>query len=804
MLRWTFLAPPVFLFACSAPLPDAPVVRLVDVFDEATVEGSSTDRAELPRTEWRFDRGDHSWKAGPGVSGLTVREGRLVGRATTDVPIVYVERTSGLENPDTLHAVEVRLRVSKGSNLSLELIGSESIDFEATTRSASGGFWSIKSPILPSEEFQTYTVTASDLSAPTEVGHSGIDLNYRSSRIRHVLLRPTDEADSEFEIESVRLIFRSEYLASIPSGVSWQGLSEIYRETLVTRSPQVARFALTLPERPWLDLAVGTVEEAPVTFRVGIARAGEDETILEEQKVTEAHRWELAQVDLSEFAGEEVTLSLSLDADKPGALGFWGAPAVRNRGSMPAAADGVDAPQGVILILCDSLRRDHLDVYGYERSTAPNLKQMTEEGVLFLDNQAQADWTKVSIPSELSSLYQSTHGIVDIADRLPSSAVTIAEVYRAAGYATWSSAANPFTGKLSNLHQGVEVLHESGSVELPDGLSASKNARTFTDRLLPWLELHRDTPFFVFLHVLDPHPPFETYAPYAAQWADPDWREEHYSEMDKVRPFIAAGLRRRLAMAKRKELEQAGIDTERYVARELDWYDGSIRAMDAEVGRIFEKLRELQLDERTIVGFISDHGEEFLDHDMHFNGNNIYGEMTNIPLILWGPGRVPSGKVIDETVQSIDLAPTLIALSGLPIPDTMQGQSLVPLMSAEDPNRPEGWRRRPAISERMQSQRFRDPETADGVAIVWEGWKLIHNKERPEGYPEYELFDHQSDPLNFANIAAEHPDKVEELKGHLEAWQRWVDARQLPTDAELTEGMSSEDLERLRSLGYVQ
>ena len=104
----------------------------------------------------------------------------------------------------------------------------------------------------------------------------------------------------------------------------------------------------------------------------------------------------------------------------------------------------------------------------------------------------------------------------------------------------------------------------------------------------------------------------------------------------------------------------------------------------------------------------------------------------------------------------------------------------------------------------MRSPALQDPDTANGVAIVWEGWKLIHNKERPEGYPEFELFDHQNDPLNFVNLAAEHPDKVEELKGHLEAWQRWVDARQLPTDAEFTEGISSEELERLRSLGYVQ
>ena len=791
MVGWFCLLPLVGLIACSSPPPDTPVIRLVDVFDEATVDGISTDGAELPRTEWRFDGSDHSWKAGPGVAGLTVREGRLVGRATTDVPIVHVERTSRIDDPDTLHAVEVRLRASKGSNLSMELVAAESIDFETATRSASLGIWSFKSPILPSEELQTYTMTASGLGA--------------SSRFRHVLLRPTDETGAEFEIESVRLIFRKEFLASIPSGVSWQGLSGIYRETIVTRSTETVRFSMTLPERPWLDLTVGTVEHTPVIFRVGIARAGEDdETILEEQRVTEAHRWQPTPVELGEFAGDEVTLSLSLDNDEPVALGFWGAPAVRNRGAVPAHVGGANPPQGVILILCDSLRRDHLDAYGYERPTAPNLKRMAEEGALFLDNQSQSDFTKVSVPSNLTSLYQSTHGILDIPDRLPSSAVTIAEVYREAGYATWSSAANPFTGKLSNLHQGVEVLHEMGSVELPEGQSDSKNAQAFTDRLLPWLELHRETPFFVFLHVLDPHPPFETYAPYAEQWADPAWRDEHYAEMDKVRPFISAGIRRRLAMAKGEELKKAGIDTDRYVAREIDWYDGSILAVDAEIGRVFDKLRELELEERTVVGFISDHGEEFLDHDMHFNANNLYGEMTNVPLILWGPGRVPSGKVIEETVQSIDLAPTLITLSGLPIPDTMQGQSLVPLMSAEDPNRPEGWRRRPAVSERTRSPALRDPDTANGTAIVWEGWKLIHNKERPEGYPEFELFDHRNDPLNFVNVAAEHPDKVEELKGHLEAWRRWVDTRRLPTDAELTEAVSSEELERLRSLGYVQ
>lgn len=734
------------------------------------------------RTEWRFESGDAGWKSLRAVTALEVRDGQLRGRATDRFPMLVVEKPSDLHEDDLLHGVEVRIWASGGANVSLYATSRREPAVGALLRDARSGNWDMTSPMLPSDEPQTYTMTTSR-SIP-------------ASSIRHVVLRPTDEAGAEFAVESVRLIFRREYLAAIPSGVSWQGLSEIYRETIVTRAPETARFELTLPENPWLDLAVGTIEDEPVRFRVAV-----DDTILEEHEVTRAREWEVTPVDLGEYGGQSVTLSLSLESDTPGALGFWGAPAVRSRGAVPAHADGVDPPQGVLYILCDSLRRDHLEVYGYERSTAPTVAQMAASGTLFLDSQAQADWTKASVPANLTSRYQSANGIVSIPDRVPSAAVTIAEVYRAAGYATWASAGNDFAGKLSNLHQGVEVLHEPGSVELPRGLGTSKNARTYVDRLLPWLELHQDTPFFVYLHFLDPHPPFETYAPYDTHWADPSWRDEHYAEMDRVRRHMPAraGWRRRLALATAEELDRAGIDKERFVEREKDWYDGSIRAMDAEIAKVFAKLDELGLNERVVVSFISDHGEEFLDHGMHFNGNNLYGENTNVPLVLWGPGRIPEGKTVAETVQSIDLAPTLIELSGLEVPETMMGQSLVPLLKDGD------WRRRrPVVSERNHATWIND-NTANGTAIVWDGWKLIHNdSDRPPGHPEYELFHHDEDPWSLHDVADEHPEKVEELAELLESWRRWVESEQLPTDAELTESVSGEELERLRSLGYVQ
>ena len=200
------------------------------------------------------------------------------------------------------------------------------------------------------------------------------------------MLRPTDVAGAEIEIESVRLIFRKEYLANIPSGVSWQGFADIFRETLVTRSPERILFVLDLPARPWLDLAVGTVEDGPVTFQVGVNQGGDSswESLLLKHTVTTPHRWEVIPVDLADFAGERVTLSLSVQAEEARALGFWGSPVIRRVGALPHSNSAAsDPPQGVILIIGDTLRRDHLDAYGYSRPTAPVLSRMAAEGVLF-------------------------------------------------------------------------------------------------------------------------------------------------------------------------------------------------------------------------------------------------------------------------------------------------------------------------------------------------------------------------------------------------------------------------------------
>ena len=821
LARAALLVGAVLAAACTRPAPEPRAVRLGDVFDAKRVYGSPHEAAApLPRTEWRFDgpppspppvaaapaaaapaRGPRAgsnppaatfaatrgWQVGHGVSGLAIRDGLLVGRTTTAFPILRIERTAGLENPDQLHAVEVRMRVSGGANLALITRPGPTVDAALEIAVASRLPWTAVSPVIAGSAIQTYTIRP---PAPLS-----------GNRIRHLLIRPTDVAGADFAIESVRLVFRREQLASVKSGLSWQGLRDVFRETLVTRSPEVVRFPVTLPSRPLLDLSVGTPEDEPVTFKVTVERGKEDATVLT-HTVTTSHRWERRTVDLARFAGREVTLSLSVSAAKSGTLAFWGAPAVRQR----AEARAGGPPQVVLLIQGDTLRSDHLDAYGYERQTAPTLRRLAEEGALFRHAITQTSWTKAAVPSILASLYPTTHGVRRIPDRLPASATTIAEVYRQAGYATVSFSSVAFTGQLTNLHQGFEELHESESTAGRAGPKGSKTSREYVDRLMEWLDGHDDVPVFVYLHVFDPHSPYEPNRPYDTMWADAKGREEYQRQLEVLKKgAVSDAFLAQRGMATRDELVKAGLDPEAFLRYSKDWYDGSIRGMDTEIARLVERLDSLGLRERSVVAFYADHGEEFHDHGRMWHGQSVYGEMIRVPLIFWGPGRVPSGLKVEEPVQLIDVMPTLLEMSGLRVPEGVQGRSLQPLLrGAAATPASGGWKRRPLIAEKQPFSDTDHPNATEAYAIMDGKWKLIQNVARPPEKPEFELFDFYADPLDQKDLAAGHPDVVAKMAKELGAWREWAKAARPKPDSEATKGMSAEQLEQLRSLGYIK
>jgi arylsulfatase len=796
--------------ACGSQ-PEPPALRLVDRFAEARVENTAATQPDLPRIDWVFEgesggTGDEDsspargWKAIHDVRGLTVRNGHLVGRAGA-LPILAAP---GLESPDAsdfFHALELKLRVSKGTRLGVSFVGAEKLDVENVVKQAKeSAFADFNVDLRPGDELETYTITTADASFNT---------SYPLRTIRHVLLRFVGMEGGELEIASMSLVTLKEHLASIPSGVGWQGLADVFRETIVARSPERITFDVDLPSDPWLDLAIGTVANGPVTFQVTADSGGARSELLR-RTVSTPNRWQTVPVELEDLAGRRVALSFTIEAEKDGTPGFWGAPVVRNRAGQPrvepptparrALAGEGPPPQGVILIIADTLRRDHLQPYGYDREDAPFLTRLASEGALFRDAIAQGTWTKVSVSSIITSLYPTTHGIKDMPDRLPAGVTTLAEAYRAAGYATFATSSVPFTGRLTNLNQGVEVLHEATSLPEHHG---SKTSRTYVDRLLEWIEIHKDVPFFALLHVFDPHSPFEPYRPYENMWMTPEEIAQHRRDMEKAKEFIERGFFRRQALADPEELKRAGLDQETYVAAEKAWYDASIRAMDVEIFRLVERLQELGLAESTLIAFDSDHGEEFLEHGRPFHGFSTYGEMLNVPLVLWWPGVIPAGVTVERTVENIDLMPTLLELSRLPAPERAQGQSLLPLLADADPASL-GWTDRPAFAERALAPVAFEPDEreTESWAIVDDGWKLIKNGVRPDGHPEFELYDHREDPLNLDNVADEHPEVVERLAAKIESWQEEATAARVEPDGETAE-VSEEELEKLRALGYA-
>jgi arylsulfatase A-like enzyme len=194
-----------------------------------------------------------------------------------------------------------------------------------------------------------------------------------------------------------------------------------------------------------------------------------------------------------------------------------------------------------------------------------------------------------------------------------------------------------------------------------------------------------------------------------------------------------------------------------------------------------------------VVAVVSDHGTEFLEHGRHFHGHTVYGDLNRVPMLFWGPGFIPARGTVEATAQTIDLMPTVLDLAGLPIPQAAEGRSLAPLFAADGPRLP----RRPAITETLDSE-----SGTRATSLISDGWQLVR-VDPPGSETRFELYDHVEDPLSLKNVAADHPEIVDRLTQQMKSWRSFAEAGKLD-DARTADQMDSEELERLRSLGYVQ
>ena len=285
----------------------------------------------------------------------------------------------------------------------------------------------------------------------------------------------------------------------------------------------------------------------------------------------------------------------------------------------------------VVLITIDTLRADRLGCYGHDAAATPNIDALASRGARFADARTCVPVTLPAHATILTGTYPPYHGIRDngVAS-LGDEARSLAEPFQEAGWATAAFVSAVVLDRRYGLDQGFDVYDGVPNRKLlTGGLLEERRAERTVDACLEWLAQVGDDPFFVWLHLFDPHTPY-----------DPP-------------PRFAARFRESL-------------------------YDGEIAYVDEQLGRVFDAL-DHRSAERTLVVLTADHGESLWEHGEETHGIFVYDSCLRVPLIVAG-GGAPAGAVIETPVATVDVAGTIAEAVGLESLPASQGESLVPLL----------------------------------------------------------------------------------------------------------------------------
>lgn len=391
----------------------------------------------------------------------------------------------------------------------------------------------------------------------------------------------------------------------------------------------------------------------------------------------------------------------------------------------------------VILITVDTLRADHLGSYGYRGASTPVLDALAARGTRFAQAVASVPLTGPSHSTILTGLYPPVHGVRDnvvfpLADRHETLATILKrQGYRTGGFVSAYPVAGNF-GFSQGFDEFSEEFHQSAN---PGAGAAERPANETMDAALRWLEKGGDSPFFVWLHLYDPHTPYKPPAPYDVAFKD--------------RP-----------------------------------YDGEIAFTDSQIGRVIDWLKASGREADTVVAMLADHGESLGEHDEDTHAILIYQATLHVPLILAGPG-VPSSKVVDTKVGTVDVLPTILGLLKLEAPRGLNGRDLGPALR--------GARLAPeALYAESMFSRL-NCRWSSLRAVVEGDWKLIQGSEP-------ELYNLADDPSELTNLVAREPERTMKMQRALRVAVR---ALAPGGDTARAQAVSPEQAERLRSLGYT-
>ncbi len=428
--------------------------------------------------------------------------------------------------------------------------------------------------------------------------------------------------------------------------------------------------------------------------------------------------------------------------------------------------------RNVLVISIDTLRANHLGFHGYARATSPNLDALVARGTVFERAISTSPWTLPSYGTLFTGLEPTRHRVGISARReaafganhddppgdfqsLQCETPTLAEAFAAGGWVTGALVSNPFLFTSSRIDRGFDSY-----------AGYANRAQAGVELATRWIDRRGDAPWFLLLHLMDPHSPYTPPEPYDTRFSKLSFRL--VAKFPMLNEDVRAG-----------DLTQADKDLL------VDSYDGEIAYTDAQIGRLLDFLKASGALERTLVVVHSDHGEEFWEHGSFEHGHSLHDEVLHVPLAFVAPGLVADGLRIPGRTSTVDVYATLLELAGLPIPEGLDGRSRAAAMRV-DRQLEAGLDPRPCISEALL---YGEREL--------KAWSNATEKLVTDGAERSQLYDIEADPHERKDLASERAARVRELRDELRRRGRSLRAL-FPEDDAASFGRDARgDLERL-------